>query len=280
MLTQTRSRVRQQAQRVALRQIDGKELKEEKYLMKSIRNVSEIRKAGGEKAYLRWADPQVNNNLPTKGLGTRLYDTSQGVKSKPSDIDSVEKFFTEFETITNSLVNSKILYEDTRKIPTFDRNLSEALLGLRKEKDWTLVPTDKTNGWIEMKVPTYVKEMMIHITKNCVEIDVSYLQEVETNAQDLMKKHKHLMESREANYLDQWIESKMVPTPRLLVKDHKEKNSEGKFPTRLLIPATNFTQCFAKIGYKIIKNEFDARNVQYNKHTLKQARCLKKIWRN
>ena len=86
-----------------------------------------------------------------------------------------------------------------------------------------------------------------------MEVNTEYLKEVEVNAQDLMKKHKHLMDDRESNYLEQWIGSKQIPTPRLLVKDHKEKNSDGEFPSRLLIPATNFTQCFAKMGYKIIK---------------------------
>ena len=53
-----------------------------------------------------------------------------------------------------------------------------------------------------MKVPQYINEMEIHIIKQCVEIDTNYLNEVEINAQDLMKKHKHLMDDREANYLE------------------------------------------------------------------------------
>ena len=280
MLESTRFSVRQQAQRVALREISTKELEEERTSTKSSKYISSITKVGREKAYLRWIDPQEKEDLPRKGFGTKLFDTSQARKSKPSLVDSVENFFNDFETITNSMVNSKVLYEDTRTISRFDKDLSETLLKLKKEKDWTLVPTDKTNGWIGMEVRKYIEKMNDHITKKCVEVNTEYLKEVEVNAQDLMKKHKHLMDDRESNYLEQWIGSKQIPTPRLLVKDHKEKNSDGEFPSRLLIPATNFTQCFAKMGYKIIKRQFDARNVQYNKHTLKQARCLKKIWRN
>ena len=93
-----------------------------------------------------------------------------------------------------------------------------------------------------MEVRKYIEKMNDHITKKCVEVNTEYLKEVEVNAQDLMKKHKHLMDDRESNYLEQWIGSKQIPTPRLLVKDHKEKNSDREFPSRLLIPATNFTQ--------------------------------------
>ena len=120
----------QQAQRVALREISRKELEEERISTKSNKNISSITKAGGEKAYLRWINPQENENLSTTGFGTDFVDTSQARKSKPSLVDSVENFFNDFETITNSTVNSKVLYEDTRTTFTFDKGLSEILLKL------------------------------------------------------------------------------------------------------------------------------------------------------
>ena len=148
-----------------MREISTKELEEERTSTKSSKNISSITKAGGEKAYLRWIDPQEKENLPTKGFGTNLFDTSQAQKSKPSLVDIVENFFNNFETITNSMVKLKVLYEDTRTTSTFDKGLSETLLKLKKEQDWTLVPTDKTNGWIEMEVRKYIKKMNDHITE-------------------------------------------------------------------------------------------------------------------
>ena len=61
----------------------------------------------------------------------------------------------------------------------------------------------------------------------------------------------------------------------MLVKDHKELDKDGLWLVRLVIPAKNYTQCFAKMGYKIIKKSFDFHKVDYMKYTIKQAKCLK-----
>eukprot|EP00957_Ditylum_brightwellii_P209922 15364353-Ditylum_brightwellii.AAC.1 len=44
------------------------------------------------------------------------------------------------------------------------------------------------------------------------------------------------------------LKSWAIPEPQLLIKDHKELK-DGHFPTRLVIPATNFAATFSKIGY-------------------------------
>ena len=77
------------------------------------------------------------------------------------------------------------------------------------------------------------------------------------------------MDEGEQGYVESWIKSRDVPTPRLLVKDHKDRKKDGFWPVRLVIPATNYTQCFAKMGYKIIKKTFDERGVNYMKYTIK-----------
>jgi hypothetical protein len=41
------------------------------------------------------------------------------------------------------------------------------------------------------------------------------------------------------------INSKAIPAPKLLIKDHKEINDDGNYPTRLVLPATNFTSTFS-----------------------------------
>ena len=66
-----------------------------------------------------------------------------------------------------------------------------------------------------------------------------------------------------------------IPTPQLHVKDRKDQGKHEFCPVRLVIPATNYTQCFAKIGYKIIQKTFDERGVEYMKYIIKQAKCLK-----
>ena len=43
--------------------------------------------------------------------------------------------------------------------------------------------------------------------------------------------------------------TRVIPSPKLLIKVHKTINKKGGFPTRLVIAATNFTATFPKIGY-------------------------------
>ena len=59
------------------------------------------------------------------------------------------------------------------------------------------------------------------------------------------------------------------------MKDNKDRGEDGFWPVRLVIPATNYTQCFARMGYKIIQKTFGECGAKYMKYTTKQAKCLK-----
>lgn len=63
--------------------------------------------------------------------------------------------------------------------------------------------------------------------------------------------------------------------PKLLIKDHKDPNDNGSYPTRLIVPATNFTAAFPKLGYLRIKNIFDTTGINYKWKTIMQASSLK-----
>ena len=67
----------------------------------------------------------------------------------------------------------------------------------------------------------------------------------------------------------------MIPYTKLPIKDHKTINQKGGFPTRLVIPATNFTATFSKIGYLGIKRCLDKGKVNYSRNSIVQASCLK-----
>ena len=83
------------------------------------------------------------------------------------------------------------------------------------------------------------------------------------------------MDEGEYGYLESCIKTRQVPSPRLLIKDHKGRRADGHYKTRLLVPATNFTQGFAKIAYKTIKVIFDNNGVKYCTRTITQASHLK-----
>ena len=58
-------------------------------------------------------------------------------------------------------------------------------------------------------------------------------------------------------------------------KDHKGPDGEGLFPTRLVIPVTNFTSTFSKMGYMGIKKLVDNNLVNYSKCTIVSSLHLK-----
>ena len=68
-----------------------------------------------------------------------------------------------------------------------------------------------------------------------------------------------------------------IPSPKLLIKDHKTIKEKGEFPTRLVIPAKNFTATFSKIGYLGIKMCLDKGKVKYSRFSIVQASDLKEI---
>eukprot|EP00957_Ditylum_brightwellii_P058811 4458778-Ditylum_brightwellii.AAC.1 len=66
-------------------------------------------------------------------------------------------------------------------------------------------------------------------------------------------KIKLLFTKNKRDFLQEGIVSKAIPQSQLLAKDHKPPKEDGSFPTRLMIPATNFTATFSKLGYLGIK---------------------------
>eukprot|EP00957_Ditylum_brightwellii_P112125 8549326-Ditylum_brightwellii.AAC.1 len=79
----------------------------------------------------------------------------------------------------------------------------------------------------------------------------------------------------ENGLLQESLEAKVIPQPQLMVKDHKDNDKQGDFPTRLVILAANFAATFLKIGYSGIKKVLDEHRVDYMKHTIIQLSDLK-----
>ena len=76
-------------------------------------------------------------------------------------------------------------------------------------------------------------------------------------------------------FLSKNLESKDIPTPKLILKDHKKDGKDGDYPSRLIVPANNFISGFPKLGYLGIKRIFDSLEVNYEERTITQALKLK-----
>ena len=82
----------------------------------------------------------------------------------------------------------------------------------------------------------------------------------------------------EVGHINESLKTKPIPTPKLLIKDHTNPNTNDKFPTRLVIPATNFTATFVKVGYLGLNSIIDNHQVDYRKYTITQPSQVKEYW--
>ena len=117
--------------------------------------------------------------------------------------------------------------------------------------------------------------MILHLSERAAPILGAELTKIQDQCFNIMKEYSSLFSKKERAFLTEKIKSKAIPTPRLLIKDHKKKRSDGNFDTRLVVPATNFTAGFSKISYMGIKKLLDKNNVWYGKHNIVQAVDLK-----
>ena len=70
---------------------------------------------------------------------------------------------------------------------------------------------------------------------------------------ELIDKVKMYFSYQEEKFVVQLLATLSIPYPKLIIKYHNTINEKGGFPTRLVIPATNFTATFSKLGYLGIK---------------------------
>ena len=95
------------------------------------------------------------------------------------------------------------------------------------------------------------------------------------NANLLLEKVKLDLSVEEEEFGRQSLVTRSIPSPKLLIKDHKTINENGEFPTRLVIPATNCTANLSKIGYLGIKRCLEKGKVNYSRNSIVHAFYLK-----
>ena len=88
-------------------------------------------------------------------------------------------------------------------------------------------------------------------------------------------KYIYLLSKSEVGHINESIKTKSIPIPKLLIKDHKNPNTNGEFLSRLVIPETNFTPTFAKVAYLGLRSMLDNHQVDYKKYTIPQASQVK-----
>ena len=190
----------------------------------------------------------------------------------PRGSDELEAFLkdVERELISQVLDEGRFKYKEDKRSKDVKR-----VRKLLAQTDLVAIPTDKTNSYRTVKTEDYKKWVIKHLAESSAEIPRSKVVEVYHQAKEFLEELQPSLSENEFAAILESIESKAVPTPKLLIKDHKKPDANGDFPTRLVVPATNFTAAFPNIGYRAIKKIFDDNNIAYGTRTIIQASDLK-----
>ena len=91
----------------------------------------------------------------------------------------------------------------------------------------------------------------------------------------LCETSSNILSSSEYNYIKSTINKCAIPNICLLIKDHKENDGDGNYPTRLVVSAKNFTASFPHVGQRGIKAILDKNKIDYSRKTIVRASDLK-----
>ena len=232
-----------------------------------------------ERENLKSKNSNNNNNSGVtnvdKGLETGLRPSGGSHTDGTKCGDAIcEAFLSE---LAHELLTylGKCREKDPRSSNATSTEINSFLNLLRKAEDLVFVETDKTNSRVFKSTDDYAAQVIAHLNNDATKTNPGQLQKAKEEAESMLEKFKSMLSSAEHNYISETIRSSRVPTPRLLVKDHKDKDKDGNFPTRLVVPATNFTAGFPHVGMKGIRKIFDKHKVNYTRYNIVQASEMK-----
>jgi hypothetical protein len=136
------------------------------------------------------------------------------------------------------------------------------------ESNNLIIPTDKTNSFTTMEVNEYKQKVVIrHLLKDGKVIPRERLTEAHEQSIKLMESIDHPCSKNETDFIQESLKFKAIPSPKLLVKGRKKKDKWGQYPTRLVIPATNFTSAFPEHMAKTIIQAYPMLRINLNAPT-------------
>jgi hypothetical protein len=205
-----------------------------------------------------------------RGLGTGLW--------RPNNADSAPIASKEVEVFVNELVEGVLHDLDGSEGPSETRKSKEIrrlekMLG--EDRLNAVVPTDKTNLFKLVKKKDYITWVGKHLEEAAVEVSADKLVSTFDRAEELLDDLGDFLSDKERGFIEDTMKSRAVPMPKLLIRDHKERDEMGKYLTRLIVPASNFTAGFPKAGYLGIKVLFKRFKIDCQKTTIIHAGQLK-----
>jgi len=161
------------------------------------------------------------------GLKTNLKPIKINLSAPRAD-DETERFLLQLE--------GELLKQALDKIEAKGRNnkshkIKSLQQKLRNNDNLVVVPTDKTNSFRTVSKSNCCKWVEGHLTQNAKEVSREKLADIKEQALQLLhdKVELGVLSDKEESFIKQTIESKAIPSPKLLIKDHKNPNNEGNF---------------------------------------------------
>ena len=221
-------------------------------------------------------DDSTNNPTKDDGLGTNLRPTGGcGPDDNLPAAREVEAFLYDIEKDLLGRV-SDMKKKDTREVNNTTKRINNIFSKLRQRKDIVVAMTDKTNSVRVLLTTKYIELVEDHLRKDATETTLEHLQEVHSKAYELLESIKNILDENEFKYIKSTITKRAIPTVQLLIKDHKKVNeTTGDYPSRLVVPAKNFTAGFPHVGQRGITALLKKNKVNYERKTIKHASNMK-----
>jgi hypothetical protein len=170
--------------------------------------------------------------IEAAGLGTGL--KRENPKSKaPIGSPDLECFLKQLEeellkqSVDEEKSNNRVEHVNLAWVKDVLKELKDSVL--------VAVPTGKTNSFRTMDIERYkMEEVNKHLSKRAIVIERAKLTEIYDNCFDKLNELQEIASEKELAFLDEKIKSKVIPQPKILIKDHKGPDREGNFPTRLV----------------------------------------------
>ena len=134
----------------------------------------------------------------------------------------MEAFLKEVETTLIKQVN--LLYDEKDKMKvnkTSKESQIKDLTKLLSKSTKVVVPTDKTNSFVIIETAEYTKWVLLHLNKAATTSSTDRIKEIFDSANALPTKMEDRFDENEYNFIKETVDSRAIPTPKLLVKDHK-----------------------------------------------------------
>ena len=170
-------------------------------------------------------DENVNLNInEEEGLKSGL-TPGKTTQNAPIGSPEVESFLKEVEQQLITQVNE----EDFSFKKKRDKTIVLLLENLRKS-DQVVIATDKTNSFQVIPIEKYKIWVLGHLNKSAKEIERKRLVEIFEVAQETKTLLEETLSEKEYMFLSKTLESKSIPTPKLIIKDHKKMDKDGDYP--------------------------------------------------